>query len=157
MFTELGRWCITELGRLLLLLILLLYVYVCMSTEIGRKWTNGGAAAAAVLAPLSGHTCWIVLPVCSRVRALHRPLWVCLTDKTLFTSIAHVLAAYLYRQEVARIIAKIQHTTIDHILVSPELEQVITASGTCTCVGAHMLSDHNPTWITLDIPRKEQI
>jgi hypothetical protein len=49
------------------------------------------------------------------------------------------------------------HTTPDHILVSPDLEHTITESGTCTCVGSHMLSDHNPTWITLDIPRKEQI
>jgi hypothetical protein len=44
----------------------------------------GRQPAAAVLAPLSGHTCWIVLPVCSRLRALHGPLWVCLTNKTLF-------------------------------------------------------------------------
>jgi hypothetical protein len=43
-------------------------LYVCtMSTEIGDKRTNWGVAAAAALAPLSGHTCWIVLMVCSRV------------------------------------------------------------------------------------------
>jgi hypothetical protein len=68
-------------------MVITIILYVCMSTEIGRKCTNGGAAAAVVLAPLSGHTCcWIVLPVCSRVRALHGPSWVCATDKTLFVS-----------------------------------------------------------------------
>ena len=64
---------------------------------------------------------------------------------------------HTYHQENQFDSTKSQHTTIDHILVSPDLEQAITTSGTCTCVGAHLLSDHKPTWITLDIPRKEQI
>jgi hypothetical protein len=61
------------------------YLQSANYTILIQNCTNAGAAAAAVLAPLSGHTCWIVLlPVCSRARALHGPLWVCLPKKTLF-------------------------------------------------------------------------
>ena len=64
------KWAGTY-GECLLSLVDYYYVlHVCMFTEIGKKSTNRGAAADAVLAPLSGHICWIVLMVCSRVRVL---------------------------------------------------------------------------------------
>jgi hypothetical protein len=67
---------------------------MALFTEIGRKGTNRRGAAAAAAAVLLAQLvavvtppCWIVLPVCSRIRALHGPLWACLINKTLFVII----------------------------------------------------------------------
>jgi hypothetical protein len=57
---------------------------MCMSAELGRKRAIGGAAAAAVLAPSSVHTHWILFPVCLRAGVLNGYLWVYLSNKSFF-------------------------------------------------------------------------
>ena len=49
--------------------------------------------------------------------------------------------------------SKDQLSTPDHILTDHTIEDKTIDTGTCTCPGGTLLSDHRPTWITLNIPQ----